>query len=89
MTVHAYKAQEIRPTRPVPDLHIDATEPLPDDMKPIQYAQAFATDAQAIVDALWESLPGATLDIILTRMLYRRASTLHVPMPLPYEDVTR
>lgn len=39
------------------------------------------SDADAIADALWQSLPGGTLDELTAALLLRRASLLRVAFP--------
>jgi hypothetical protein len=38
----------------------------------------YASDAEALADALWTSLPGGTIDRLTERMLFRGASLLRV-----------
>lgn len=73
----AFKAQGVA----VPHLCIAATQVMPDYRPNADlgaHAQLHVTDAQNIVKALYESLPGGTLDQILRLLLERKASQLVV-----------
>lgn len=70
---------------PIPDLEITATEQLP--AQPMtQYYKAdlvaahrlFEEQARELVDRLFASLPGGTIDAVLVEMLNRKASVLRV-----------
>ena len=61
--MHVYKAQPIRGDVPVPDLQIIAMDPMSVDAE-----NQFEEDAQKLVDALYRSLPGRTMDALLIEM---------------------
>lgn len=80
-TVTVYKAQAL--TESVENLSLCAVTPFPNDYKSSErwmeeHLEIFVKDATAIVDALYASLPGGTLDQILCLMLQRKASQLIV-----------
>lgn len=58
----------------VPDLTISVVEVIRDD----QGMQTYQEDAKAIVDALWDALPGGTIDQVLIQFMQRRASLFRV-----------
>jgi hypothetical protein len=62
----------------VPHLCLAATQDFPDPVGLIEARQLHVADATTVVDALFASLPGGTLDQILRLMLERRASYLVV-----------
>ena len=80
--VSVYKAQPTNPHQPTPSLAITAQEEMPRLEHLDQYIERgqaiFRTDAKVIVDALYESLPGGTLDQVLRLLLERKASQLVV-----------
>ena len=80
--VAVYKAKPINPNQPTPSLAITAKDEIPnlDHLENyVERGQAiFRTDAAIIVDALYDSLPGGTLDQILRLLLERKASQLVV-----------
>ncbi len=41
-------------------------------------SQIYEDDAEALVNALWDALPGATIDRVLHRLMVRRASLMRV-----------
>ncbi len=82
-TVHVFRAEPTRPDKPVkPVTIVIAGEQPPSDLWTAD-AQRYelANDAEAIADALFDALPGATLDALLVRMLERKASSLRVVLP--------
>jgi hypothetical protein len=60
-------------------IYIDRT--LPEDMSTNEWRATAAQDGAAIAVALWESLPGATVDEVLAGLLAHRASALRVRFP--------
>jgi hypothetical protein len=61
------------------DMHILADEILP-QFKTLEEQDSFCSkEAQALENALWRSLPGATYDRLLVAILQRTASHLRVP----------
>jgi len=58
----------------VPPVTIRIGDPLPRECGP----QLYEDDAEALVNALWDALPGATIDRVLHRLMVRRASLMRV-----------
>lgn len=88
-----YKAQTIG-GRTAPDFSLVATEELPDTEKgnydedvyrPASIRQ-FDEQADIIVSAMIESLPGGTIDAVLIRLLQHRRSLFVVPYPRWYVE---
>ena len=66
----------------VPEMHIDAVEPLPPITGFVEldkrHRDRFYAQAKLIADALFGSLPGGTLDALLVEMMDRKRSMLVV-----------
>lgn len=65
----------------VPDLQIATTEAVP--VRSIPYdelAKIYEEQGTAVADALFESLPGGTLDRLLAKLMERRASLFTVSL---------
>lgn len=80
--VYVYKAQPVGASTPEAVTIVIKNE-LPDRMDrfPQRYADpedAMNIDARRITEALWEALPGGTLDRLCAELLRRQASRLHV-----------
>jgi len=74
-----YKALDIDPSNPTPDLHLTATEPIPRlENDPIVCRILYAKQAEEIGRALYASLPGGTTDQLLIYLLLAKASMLKV-----------
>lgn len=80
MHIQVARAGDLPHRAPVDALSIVATEPISDDLDAEQSAAVFSRDAALIADALWNTLPGGTLDALLAMLMARRASQLHVPL---------
>lgn len=86
-TVRAYAAQPFRrDDSQVTPVTIVIGTPFPSDdpadpLTPERAADLHQFDAEAVAEALWESLPGGTVDALLGVLLRRRASLLHVTFP--------
>lgn len=65
-------------SREVPALQIQATKPIPSMESLDEARELHATQAARIADALFESLPGGTVDALLVEMMRRKASILSV-----------
>jgi hypothetical protein len=81
LIVIVYKAQPSFDGHQIPSLEIRATESIPEMNAPDwqrQSADLHDYQAEAIVNALFETLPGGTTDRILSKMLERKASLLNV-----------
>ena len=80
-TVRVYKANG---PRELPDLHIEATEKIPatsvaaDESLETFCRKMFGDEAKKIVDAMYASLPGGTLDAVFGELCQRNASIFHV-----------
>jgi hypothetical protein len=75
-TVNIYAAQHIRDDDPPRDVTIVIHHPMPERYN-IQDARAFfASEAAALANALWNSLPGGTVDALLVALLDRQRSVL-------------
>lgn len=72
-----YKAQSTG-GQAVPDLNLSATEEFPPVPGQVNHCRLIVEQAGAIADALFESLPGGTLDALLAEMMQRKASQLAV-----------
>ena len=75
-----YKAQPIG-DQIIDDLDLRATEAVPNipgNEFAKQYRDFYAVEGKIIVDALYASLPGGTLDALLVELLDRRRSLLRV-----------
>lgn len=86
MTV-VHIAEAVRPELPVPHLTITGSQPIPATVDTRYTAHA---DALRLADALYASLPGATIDQLLAELMIRGAARLRVRMPqanLPSELV--
>jgi hypothetical protein len=69
---------------PVPSATINIDMQLLPDSTP----GVFEQDAAALVDLLWDTLPGGTIDQVLVELMRRRASVLRVGL-LSVEGVLR
>lgn len=73
--VEVFKARRTVVADPVPSLRLTATKVFPDySANPAQSSIAHIADAILIVNALYRSLPGGTLDQVLRLLLERKAS---------------
>lgn len=70
-------------SREVPALQIQATKPIPSMESPDEARELHATQAARIAAALFESLPGGTVDALLVEMMRRKASLLSVAHTQP------
>lgn len=52
------------------------------------HRQRFISEAAALATALWESLPGGTVDQLIVALMQRRASLLVVPLGGSYGRIT-
>ena len=70
----------------IPAKEICITERMPNingsDSWVEEIKELYERDAELICDALFKSLPGGTIDLILTKMLTRKACLLAVPLEL-------
>ena len=75
--LHLHRAQPIgSQSAPMVDVHIETEVPYIDSL---DHARAlYLADALRLVDALYASLPGGTLDALLYVLLERKASLLAV-----------
>lgn len=72
-TVHAYKAQPVGASTP------EAVTIVIKDELPVSATEdTMDLEARRIAVALWESLPGGTLDRLCAELLQRQASRLRV-----------
>lgn len=80
LRVRVHKAQSILPDDDIPDLTLFVNKEIPEREadKPSSYIAE--VDAEKIVAALFRCLPGGTIDHMLTEMMRRRASQLHVSL---------
>ena len=82
-TLTLNKAGRIEGQEPVPSLTITIDEPVPEldgGRGWERHARFyFEEQADALVSALCESLPGGTLDRVLAKLLERKASLFRVP----------
>lgn len=62
-------------------MHIVAEVPISDELDVDESVAVFTRDAGLICDALWDSLPGGTLDTLIALLMTRRASQLRVTLP--------
>lgn len=74
LQVHVLKRQPTLRDETVPDLVITASRSIRDD----EGVPEFVADAARIVDALWDTLPGGTIDRMVIELIQRRASVLKV-----------
>jgi len=76
-TVSVYRAQPV-----ASDAVPQATIVIDDEIPPVTGVEGaqrvFEEQGAALAAALWESLPGGTIDALLREMLLRRASLLRV-----------
>jgi len=72
-----YRAQVVGDRRP-PDLDLRTVEEIPPVLHEQAQAEAYEEDANKIVSAMIESLPGGTIDRVLILLLHHRASLLRV-----------
>lgn len=72
--IAVHKAQRTLEDRPVNDLFIRVSETIPSFPELSQSAKAFALDGKLLADALFDSLPGGTMDSLIAELLKRRAS---------------
>ena len=63
-----------------PILVIQAVEQITDNYTLEEIRKLFATEAEALADALITSLPGGTIDALLVELMRRRASLFTVPL---------
>lgn len=75
-TVH--KAQPIGGTTEIPELEIKTSSTVPNSIRFDELNKLMDRDAQAIVDDLYRSLPGGTIDRVLAKLMARQASSLVV-----------
>jgi len=80
-TVHILRAQPIAGHGGVPT-HIHIAREIPPVEHFAQLKDAwvlYQAEGQRLADALYDSLPGGTLDQLLLQLLQRRASLFHLP----------
>lgn len=77
ITVTAHQAQPVRPTEVVESAQIHIAGTIADSHP--DHVAVFASDAMAIADALWRTLPGGTIDRLVAEMLTRSATRLRIP----------
>ena len=58
---------------------IAALEEIPKVLDTGKACQLYEHQGQVLADALWSALPGGTLDVLLARLMERRASLFRVP----------
>lgn len=78
-TVHI--ASPVHPEDIVPPLSIKGATVVPDNLSVDDTKALFVNDGLAIAAALWDSLPGGTLDVLTGELLARRASQFRVRFP--------
>lgn len=69
----------------VDELHLIGHEMVPDNLSVEDTKALFVRDGVAIAEALWNSLPGGTLDVLTGELLARRASVFRVRFAKPSE----
>ena len=91
MKIEVHKAEGFL-CKSVPDLQITATKEstyVPSDV-PSAYPPHFREDAESLADAMFQCLPGGTIDQLLVAFLQRKASMFRVPFggeaPSPADD---
>lgn len=62
---------------------IGALEEIPKILDMGRARQLYTEQGQILADALWSALPGGTLDVLIARLLERRASLFRVPFGEP------
>lgn len=77
--IRVHLAQPIR--EPVEPVTIQIATTFPDLDDPAAARLEHERDAAAIGDALWQSLPGGTIDQLIAYLLLSRASQLRVRFP--------
>jgi hypothetical protein len=77
MNITVFKAQQTT-EETIPDMTITATEELPQHTGLAAPTIRFYEQARLIADALYDSLPGGTLDALLVEMLDRKRTLLRV-----------
>lgn len=77
---HVHKAQPIGHVDQPESVYVSIHETIP-DMEPAAKRATFEGDAARLADALFDALPGGTIDQLLAEMLSRRASLLRVRFP--------
>ncbi len=63
-----------------PTLRIEVVEEVSDAMDLNEARALYAEQANALADALFNSLPGGTVDALLAEMLRRKASLFRIPL---------
>lgn len=71
--VNVYHADGGDPAR------IAALDEIPKMLDPGQARVFYNQQGAILADALWSALPGGTLDVVIARLLERRASLFRVP----------
>jgi hypothetical protein len=82
-TVNVFKAASFH-DRVTDTLTIVADDSMPEGKEsdtPEEIRRVFERQGSAIVEAMWATLPGGTLDAVLFHLMKRRSSMLHVVFP--------
>lgn len=88
-TISVYKAQDWVADSPNQELRVESLTiridtPCPEIESGPGFErrvnQFYQTEAEVLVDALWEVLPGGTLDRVFAEMAKRKASLLVIPL---------
>lgn len=80
-SIHVYKAQPVGASTPEA-VTILIKDELPSTLN-ADSRQVMDVDASRLAQALWDALPGGTLDRLCAALLYRQASRLHVARTQP------
>jgi hypothetical protein len=77
--IYVYKAQPIGDAMHIQSKTLHIEEDLPNSDTIGEGDTIMELDADKVVEALYNSLPGGTFDRVLVKMLQKRAAHLHVP----------
>lgn len=76
--VQVHKASPLRLADKRESVSLEIHKHIPTDLGSKELTALYDADAQRIVDALWSTLPGGTIDRLIARLLMRAASQLQV-----------
>ncbi len=76
--VSVRKAQQGNDVRPIPGVMIEISSPFPNGLPPHEARTLHRHEAKKLADALFNSLPGGTLDRLIVEMAHRKVSDLRV-----------
>lgn len=81
--IHIFKAQPVVDNESITDMFIHINRGLPDlsGERGRVLPHLFKEDARRLCDALFDSLPGGTIDALLIEMLEKKRSNLLVKAP--------